>query len=67
MIKDIYYGVVASVRTIVGETNIFSINNGLTSRFCLSPCLFALAIDDLVRHILDEVALCMLFAENVFN
>lgn len=60
-----YYRVVASVRTIEGETDTFPITTGLHQKSALSPYLFALVIDNLTWHIQDEVQWYILFANNV--
>lgn len=32
---------------------------------CFNPCLFALVIDEFIRHIQDEVSWCMSFVEDI--
>jgi hypothetical protein len=51
LIKDIYDNVVTSVRTSDGDTNNFSINIGLLQGSALSPYLFALVMDEVIRDI----------------
>ena len=56
-----YSGAMIIVRTVVGETNDFSITIGLHQEFALSPYLFGLVMDKFTRHMQDEVPRCMLF------
>ena len=54
-----------TVMLAVGETNDFSITIGLHQEFALSPYLFALVMDELTRHMQDEVPWCMPFADDI--
>ena len=65
IIKDMYDGVVANVRTYGGITRDFSITIGLHQRSALSPFLFAIVMDELTRAIQDEISWCMLFADDI--
>jgi hypothetical protein len=65
LIKDMYDNVVTSVRTSDGYTNDFSINIGLHQGSALSPYLFALVMDEVIRDIQDDIPWCMLFADDV--
>ena len=65
IIKDMYEGVVTSVRTIGGETKEFPVTVGLHQGSALSPYLFALVMDELTSHLQDNVPWCMLFADDV--
>ena len=65
IVKDMYDGAIASVRTTGGETNEFAITVGLHQGSTLSPYLFVLVMDELTRHIQEEVPWCMLFADDV--
>ena len=51
IIKDMYDGVVANVRTCEGITSDFSITIGLHQGSALSPFLFVIVIDELTRAI----------------
>lgn len=62
-----YDGVITSVRIIRGETNIFSIIVGLHQEVALNPYLFALVINDITRHIQDEVPRSLLFADDIVS
>jgi hypothetical protein len=65
LIKDIYDNVVTSVRTSDGDTNDFPINIGLHQGSALSPYLFSLVMDDIIRDIQCGIAWCILFANDV--
>ena len=64
-IQDMYSGAMTTVRTVVGETNSFPITVGLHQGSALSPYLFALVMDELTRHMQDDVPWCMLFADDI--
>jgi hypothetical protein len=65
LIKDMYDNVVASVRTSDRNTNNFPINIGLRQRSTLSPYLFALVMDEVIRDIQGGIPWCMLFVDDV--
>ena len=65
IIKDMYNGIVANVRTCGGITSNFSITIGLHQGSALSPFLFVLVMDKLTRAIQDEIPWCMLFADDI--
>ena len=65
IVKDMYNGAIASVRTTGGEINEFAIIVGLHQGSTLSPYLFALVMDELTRRIQEKVPWCMLFADDV--
>ena len=55
MIKDMYYGAITIIRSLAGEMNEFPITVGLYQGSVLSPYLFALVMNELTRHIQDNV------------
>ena len=65
IIKDMYDGVVANVRTCGGIANNFSITIRLHQGSALSPFLFAIVMNELTRSIQDEIYWCMLFADDI--
>jgi hypothetical protein len=65
LIKDMYDNVVISVRVSDGDTNDFPINIGLHQGSALSPYLFALVMDEVIRDIQGGIPWCMLFADDV--
>lgn len=54
-IKHMYNGVLTSVRTITGKTGRFPITIDIHQESFLGPYLFSLVIDDINRHIQNEV------------
>ena len=65
IIKYMYDGVVANVRTCGGITSDFSIIIDLHQGSALSPFLFAIVMDELTRAIQDEISWCMLFVDDI--
>ncbi|KAM3305906.1 hypothetical protein P3S67_012775 [Capsicum chacoense] len=65
VIKDMYDGGKTRVRTAGGDSEYFSVEEGLHQGSTFSPFLFALVIDVLTRSIQGKVPWCMLFAEDV--
>ena len=65
LIKDIYEGGRTSVRTPGEVINDFYIGMGLHQGSALSPFLFTLIIDELIKGIQDELPWCMLFAYDI--
>ena len=65
IIKDMYDGVVANVRTCGDITSDFSITIRLHQVSALSPFLFVIVMDELTRAIQDEIMWCMLFADDI--
>jgi hypothetical protein len=55
LIKDMYRDVVTFVRTCDGDTSDFSIKIGLHQGSALSPCLFALVMDEVTRDIQGDI------------
>ena len=61
-----YIGAMTIVRTVVGEANSFPITVGLhQGSSALSSYLFVLVMDELTRHMQDDVPWCMLFANDI--
>jgi hypothetical protein len=65
LIKDIYDNIVTSVRTSDEGTNDFLINIGLYQGLALSPYLFTLVMDEVIRDIQGGITWCMLFSDDV--
>ena len=65
VIRDMYEGVKTRVRTVIGDTEDFSIDIGLHQGSTLSPFLFTTVMDELTREIQDEIPWCMLFADDI--
>ena len=65
IIKDMYDGVVANVRTCGGITSDFSITIELYQESALSSFLFDIVMDELTRATQDEILWCMLFVDDI--
>ena len=65
LIKDMYEGATTCVRTIDGDTCDFSVNMGLHQGSTLSPYLFTLVLDEVTKHLHEEIPWCMLFADDI--
>ena len=65
LVKDMYDGAITSIKTTIGETSEFPITVGLHQGSALSPYLFALVMDELTKHIQDDIPWCMLFADDI--
>ena len=64
MIKNMYDGAVTMIQSPVGEASEFPITVCL-HQGALSPYPFALVMDELTRHIQDDVLWCMLFTDDI--
>jgi hypothetical protein len=65
LIKDMYNNFLTSVRISDGYTDDFPINIGLHHRTTLSPYLFYLVMNEVIRDIQGDIIRCMLFADDV--
>lgn len=65
VIKDMYEGVVTSVKTVVGNPKKFSIAVGSHRGSALSPYLFTLVMNELTNVTQDEVPGCMIYADDI--
>jgi len=65
IIRDMYDGVVANVKTRGGITSDFSITIGLHQGFALSPFSFSIVMDELTKAIQDKILWCILFADDI--
>ena len=65
IIQDMYEGNRTIVKTPGGDTEGLPISIGLHRGSALSPFLFVLVMDELTRHIQEDVPWCMLFADDI--
>jgi Reverse transcriptase (RNA-dependent DNA polymerase) len=65
LIKDVYTNIVTYVRACDGESDTFPIKIGLHQGSVLSPYIFALVMDEIIKDIQGDIAWCMLFADDV--
>ncbi|KAI0497712.1 hypothetical protein KFK09_020946 [Dendrobium nobile] len=65
IIKDTYAGAITCVQTHDGLIKYFPISVELHQGLALSPYLFALVMDVLTRHLLEDVSWCMLFTDDI--
>jgi len=65
IIKGMYDGAVANVKTCESLTSNFSITIGLHQEFVLNPFLFVIMMNEFTRTIQDEIQWCMLFADDI--
>ena len=60
-----YDKTITIVKTMIKETSEFPITVGLHQGSVFSPYLFAPVMDELTKHIQDDILWCMLFADDI--
>uniref|UniRef100_A0A0V0HKU3 Putative ovule protein n=1 Tax=Solanum chacoense TaxID=4108 RepID=A0A0V0HKU3_SOLCH len=60
-----YDGAKTRVQMVGGDSEHFTVEMEVHQKLALSPFLFALVMDELMRHIQGEVPQCMLFADGI--
>jgi len=65
IIGDMYEGENIGVKSLVGEIEDFRVGVGVHQGSALSPHLFSLVIDEIIKSIQGEVPWCMLFADDI--
>ncbi|WP_375667144.1 RNA-directed DNA polymerase, partial [Bartonella sp. AC326YNZD] len=65
LIQDMYRDATTMVRSTAGDTGAFPISVGLHQGSALSPYLFAIVVDELTKHVQEDVSWCMLFADDI--
>lgn len=65
VIKDMYSNVRTSVKTVSGVSESFEVRIGVHQGSALSPYLFILVLDELLKGVVKEAPWCMLFADDM--
>ncbi|EYB93874.1 hypothetical protein Y032_0178g686 [Ancylostoma ceylanicum] len=65
MIQDMYEGTTARVRTVHGTTSKFTIAVGVHQGSALSPFLFIMTLDSVLKHLLEGPPFTLLYADDV--
>nr|GEV71796.1 ribonuclease H-like domain-containing protein [Tanacetum cinerariifolium] len=60
-----YDGAKTRVRTSIGSIEFFPVDVGLHQGSTISPCLFALILDELSRGIQEDIPWCLIFADDI--
>src|SRR5215468_1049960 len=65
VIMDMYRDCKTCVQTASGRSNSFSVRIGVHQGSALSPYLFILVLDEILKGVVREVPWCMLFADDM--
>ena len=65
VIKDMYRDCRTGVKTTCGESNSFRVGIGVHQGSALSPYLFILVLDEILKRRVKEVPWCLLFADDM--
>ena len=65
IIQDMYEGVTTKIKTRMGVSESFEVKVGVHQGSALSPYLFVLVLDELLKGVRLEVPWCMLFADDM--
>ena len=65
VIQDMYRNVKTSVKMEGGQSEYFEVKIGVHQGSALSPYLFVLVIDELLKGVIKEAPWCMLFADDM--
>ncbi|GKC88561.1 craniofacial development protein 2, partial [Tanacetum coccineum] len=65
VIQDMYEGARTCVRTPTGNTKYFPVDVGLHQGSAISPYLFALILDELMKGIQESIPWCLIFADDI--
>ena len=65
VVKDMYDGVTTKIKTRIGVSDSFEVKVGVHQGSALSPYLFILVLDHLLKGEVKDVPWCMLFADDM--
>nr|GFB49352.1 hypothetical protein [Tanacetum cinerariifolium] len=65
VIKDMYEGEKTCLRTTIGNSKYFSVKVGFHQGSAISPYLFTLILDEILRGIQENIPWCMIFADDI--
>ncbi|GJY42718.1 zinc finger, CCHC-type containing protein [Tanacetum coccineum] len=65
VIKDMYDGAKTLVRTLIEHIELFPVEVGIHQGSAISPYLFALILDELLRGIQEDIPWCLIFADDI--
>jgi Reverse transcriptase (RNA-dependent DNA polymerase) len=65
LIKDMYINIMTDVRACEDESDVFPIKIELHQGSALSPYIFTLVMDEIMKDIQRDILLCMFFADDV--
>ena len=65
IVRDMYEGVTTKIKTRTGVSDSFEVKIGVHQGSALSPYLFILVLDELLKGVIKEVPWCMLFADDM--
>ena len=65
VIMNMYWDCKTCVKTASGRSDNFSVRIGVHQGSALSPCLFILVLDEILKGVVREVLWCMLFADDM--
>src|ERR1700761_1095214 len=65
IVKDMYERVTTKIKTRTGVSESFEVKVGVHQGSALSPYLFILVLDELLKGVVQEVPWCMLFADDM--
>ena len=65
IVKDMYERVTTKIKTRASVSESFEVKIGVHQGSALSPYLFILVLDELLKGVVQDVPWCMLFADDM--